>query len=73
MKANRKSHADLFVGDYGTDEIPKKVISKYHELFFRKRAPKKSSRDAASKMESDLAAIQRFCWIMGMDGTRLPK
>ena len=57
----------VMVTDFGTVPIPAKVESRYREVYFRKRAPKKSVREAMAALERDVAAMHHYAWLMGKE------
>jgi hypothetical protein len=55
------------VTDYGEVVVPLKVMKRYRDVYFRKRARKKSEREALSAIERDVHAMMHYAWLMDKD------
>lgn len=60
----------VVVTDYGVVGVPERVWDRYRDAYFRKRAPKKSAREAQEALDRDVMAMQHYNWVMGKDGIR---
>lgn len=55
----------VIVTDLGKVVVTDRTLQKYEEWFFRKRAPKKSKKQAIAALEAHVMAMSAHAWIMG--------
>ena len=60
-----KSYRTVIVTDFGNVVVPDKVLKRYEQVYFRKRAPRKSAREALAALERDVMAMHHYAWLMG--------
>jgi hypothetical protein len=54
----------VVVTDFGTVLVPANVEKRYRDVYYRKRAPKKSVREAMAALENDVMAMSHYAWLM---------
>jgi hypothetical protein len=55
----------VVVTDFGTVPVPERVAKAYRGFYFRRRAPKKSVRQAMERLNADVQAMMHYSWVMG--------
>jgi hypothetical protein len=67
-KKNKRLFRTVIVTDFGAHEIPPNVEKRYMQAYYRRRAPKKSAREAMDALERDVKAMVHYCWLMDKEG-----
>jgi hypothetical protein len=64
-EASMKKSVMVVETDFGAVTVDDLTLRLYEQFFFRKKAPKKSKKEAIAKLEQHVFAMADHAWVMG--------